>query len=128
MVVLSGMKKHVLIIEDEKDMREALAAALTAADFEVTTADNGATGLQTALAEKPDVILLDLLMPVMGGQEMLAKLRLDDWGKTAKVIMATALDDVQNVDAGFEGGILDYIVKSNMSLSEIVKVVQGVAT
>jgi len=120
------MEQTILIIEDQEDMREAEASALEAAGFSVLTSGDGGTGLKMALDHKPDLIILDLLLPVMGGQEVLQKLREDDWGETVKVIIATSLDDANNTGKGFEMGISDYIIKNSMSLADIVKTVKAV--
>tara|TARA_B100000745_G_C20139723_1_gene390724 strand:- start:592 stop:984 length:393 start_codon:yes stop_codon:yes gene_type:complete len=114
------MRKNILVVEDELDMQEALAGALIARDYTVQTADNGEEGLKLAIETEPDLIILDLLLPKMGGQEMLQKLRLHPKGKDVKVLMLTAMDDVENIGRGYEKGIADYIMKSNASLSDIV--------
>ena len=114
------MEKRVLIVEDEADIREAMAEAVADAGFTVTTADNGSAGLDKAIAEQPDLILLDIVMPIMDGHEVLAKLRQDDWGKSAKVIMLTSMDDVKNIAHAHEGDITDYIIKAHSSLDDIV--------
>lgn len=115
------MQKSVLIIEDEKDIREAITIALRRQGYEVICAENGETGLRLALSDRPSLILLDLIMPVMNGHVMLEKLREDDWGKTAKVIVLTSMDDTADVASTKERGISDYIVKSNTSLLDITK-------
>ncbi len=121
------MDKKILIVEDERDMREAMSDALKKEGYEVFEAENGRDGLQLAIKHEPDLILLDLLMPVMGGQEMLKQLRLYAWGRQAKVIILSAMDDVENIGHGFEKGIVDYIIKSNISLSELsLKVKKGI--
>lgn len=123
------MEKKILIIEDEGDIREAMAEAVKDAGFVVSTAPNGSVGLQTALDEHPDLILLDIIMPIMGGHEMLKKLREDSWGKDAKVLMLTSMDDVQNIASAHELGIADYLVKAHSSLDYIVnKIKQLVLT
>lgn len=114
------MEKHVLIIEDEPDIREAMAEAVAEAGFKVSTADNGSTGLTTALSEKPDLILLDIMMPIMDGHQTLEKLRQDPWGQTVKVLMLTSMDDTKNIAHAYEGSIEDYIIKGHSSLDEIV--------
>lgn len=114
------MEKRILIVEDELDIREAMAEALTQEGFAVSTAVNGSEGLEKAIAEKPDLILLDIVMPVMDGHEMLEKLRADDWGESAKVIMLTSMDDVKNIGQAHSGAITDYLIKAHSSLSEIV--------
>ncbi|MCA9360264.1 response regulator, partial [Candidatus Kaiserbacteria bacterium] len=103
---------------------EAMAEALEQEKFVVTTANNGQEGLQKALSGKPDLILLDIVMPVMDGHEMLEKLRTDAWGKTVKVIMLTSMDDVRNIDEAHRGSITDYIIKAHSSLNEIINKVK----
>jgi DNA-binding response OmpR family regulator len=114
------MNKRVLVVEDEPDIREAMAEALTQANLEVITAENGEVGLGKAKTEKPDLILLDIVMPKMDGHEMLEKLRQDPWGKDAKVIMLTSMDDVQNIGEAHEDKITDYIIKAHSSLDDII--------
>ncbi len=118
------MKKRILLIEDETDIREAMAEAIEEAGFEVVQAGDGAQGLQIAKNEKPDLILLDLIMPVMDGKETLKKLRQDEWGRNAKVIILTAMDDTVNVAVTHEHNIEDYIIKAHASLDEIVNKVR----
>ena len=114
------MNKSILVVEDEPDIREAMAAAIKKAGYQVYTAENGEIGLTMALANKPDLILMDLVMPVMDGHEALQKLRQDPWGKNAKVVVLSAMDDVVNVASAHEGGITDYLIKSNASLDELL--------
>lgn len=84
-------KKIILIIEDETPLRNVLRDQLVQDGFSVQEAKNGADGLKVALDNHPDLILLDLVMPVMDGMTMLKQLRQDDWGKTAPVIILTNL-------------------------------------
>lgn len=119
------MQKNILIIEDETDLRDAIAEAIRDAGFLVSTAENGEIGLKMALEQKPDLILLDIMMPVMDGHETLKKLRLDSWGKNVKVIILTAMDDVTNVASAHEGDIDDYIIKAHTSLDEILRQVRS---
>ncbi len=118
------MDKKVLIIEDETDIREAMVEAVLEAGFEVKSATNGQEGLELALQFKPDLILLDIRMPIMNGLEMLNKLRTDDWGKTAKVIVMTAMDDVNNIAKAHQAGLKDYLIKTHTSLDELVRIVR----
>lgn len=119
------MEKTVLIVEDEQDIREAVAEALTDANFRVLTAPDGMTGLKVALAEHPDIILLDLVMPGYDGHTVLEKLRQDPWGKKAKVIVLSSMDDVGNIANAHDSNIIDYIIKAHNSLDEIVKKVRA---
>mgnify|MGYP006277084247 CR=1 FL=1 len=114
------MAKHVLVVEDEPDIREAIAEALTEAGFAVSTAKDGFGGLRIAQQEHPDLILLDLVMPGLDGHAMLEKLRQDPWGKDAKVVILSSMDDLGNIAGAHEGKILDYIIKAHHSLDEII--------
>lgn len=118
------MSKRILLVEDEQDIREAMAEALTEAGFEVVTAENGAIGLEKAFQIEPDLILLDIVMPEMDGHQMLKKLREDPRGRSTKVIMLTSMDNVKNIAGAHEGAISDYIIKTHTSLDEIVKKVR----
>ena len=116
--------KTILLVEDEVDIREALAEALADENYQVLTATNGQEGLEAALLHHPDLILLDIKMPVMTGSEMLAQLRLDDWGQKAHVVMLTAMDDTTSIASTHASGISDYIIKAHHSLDEIMRKVR----
>lgn len=118
------MNKHILIVEDEPDLREAMVEVLTEAGFNVSAAADGAQGLDFAIAEKPDLILMDLMMPIMDGHEMLRRLRLDPWGRSAHVVVLSAMDDVNNIGHAHEGKLEDYIIKAHTSLDELVNKVR----
>ena len=118
------MKQTVLIVEDEQDLREAMADYLRDNSYRVLEAEDGQQGLQMALSEHPDIILLDLMMPIMDGHQMLKKLREDRWGMTAKVIIMSAMDDVKHIGSAYEGGISEYIIKGEASLAELAKKVR----
>ena len=120
------MKKRVLIVDDEADIREAMADYLEQNGYRVSQAADGAVGLELALKEQPDVILLDLMMPVMDGHAMLDKLRQDLWGRNAKVVIMSAMDDVTNIGSAYQTGITEYIIKSNASLEELAKKVREI--
>jgi CheY-like chemotaxis protein len=109
----------ILLIEDETDIREALCDALQDRGYAISCAVDGEEGLQKAVAEQPDVIVLDMKMPVMDGPAMLEKLRKDPWGKGAKVIILTAFDDSPTITVALESDPSYYLVKTNVSLEEI---------
>jgi DNA-binding response OmpR family regulator len=112
-------RKKVLIAEDEQDLREALCTAIGAEGIEVLAADNGEQALATALEEHPDLLVLDLMMPKMGGREVLKKLREDAWGKLLPVIVLTAQSDMETVSNVIESGGLEYLVKNDWKLEDI---------
>lgn len=118
------MNKKVLIVEDEREILDAMNEAVTEAGYEVVLAENGEIGLKLALEEKPDLILLDLRMPVMSGFEMLSGLRRDEWGKDVKVIVMTAADDMSSIAEAHQANLTDYMVKAHTSLDELVEKVK----
>ncbi|MFA6553375.1 MAG: response regulator [Patescibacteria group bacterium] len=118
-------KKSILIIEDETPLMEALTDKIEQAGFTVVQAKNGDDGLTQALENKPDLILLDILLPKKDGLQVLTELRQNVWGKTAKVIMLTNVDDWTHTKKAVALDVQDYLVKSNMKLTEIVKVIHN---
>lgn len=117
------MKKQqsLLIVEDEQPLVSALATKFEHEGYRVLTAGNGAEGLEIALAEHPDLILLDIIMPVMDGMTMLKRLRKDDWGKTARVIFLTNLSDPENTIEALNSDTHDYLVKAHWRIQDIVE-------
>lgn len=114
------MNKTVLIVEDEQSLLTILVEKFTQEGIRTLTATNGNAGLASALANHPDVILLDIIMPVMDGMAMLDKLRKDSWGKTANVIILTNLTDTEKTVKSQKLGIFDFWIKCDMSISSIV--------
>lgn len=114
------MNKTVLVVEDEQDIRDSVAEALTDAGFIVTTAVDGVSGLARALEDHPELILLDLVMPGYDGHTVLEKLRQDSWGRTAKVVVLSSMDDVGNIAGAHGNNITDYLIKAHSSLEDIV--------
>lgn len=114
----------VEIVEDEVSLLEVLSDKFVKEGFNVLQAKNGDEGLKVALAEHPDIILLDIIMPVMDGMTMLKKLREDSWGKDAKVIILTNLSDNEKTAQALDGGSDDYLVKSDWKIEDVVKKVE----
>ena len=116
--------KKILIVEDEQDLRQTLVDKLTREGFDVLEAKNGEEGLKAALKEHPDLILLDIIMPVMDGMTMMKKIREDEWGRGVPVIMLTNLSDIERVSEAVESGIYEYLVKSDWKIEDVVKKVK----
>lgn len=121
----SGGKK-ILIVEDEQDLRKALTDKLTREGFSVLEAKNGEEGLKVALAERPDLILLDIVMPVMDGMTMMKKLREEnEWGKNVSIILLTNLSATDQIISGIvEDEPSYYLVKSDWKIEDVVKKVR----
>jgi len=105
------MTLKILTVDDSKTIRTIVKRAFSPYDCEVFEAENGVEGLATAAKIKPDLIVLDLTMPVMTGVEMLEKLKADQTLKTIPVIMLTAESGRENVLRIVKLGVNDYIVK-----------------
>ena len=103
------MNERILIIEDETSMRTALADLLTAEGYRVLSAVDGESGLQRALDEKPDLILLDVMMPKLDGFALCAELR--RLAIAVPVLMLTAKGQIEDRVAGLDAGADDYLVK-----------------
>ncbi|MDR3558601.1 MAG: response regulator [Candidatus Pacebacteria bacterium] len=118
-------KKKVLVIDDDGNLRNVLLDALTSAGFESEGAADGEEGLRMAFETHPDVIMLDVMMPKMNGWQMLDKLRMDDWGMNARVIMLTSLGQMENIAEAVDKKVLTYIVKSDLDLKDIASTIQS---
>lgn len=125
MTTMKNLSK-ILIVEDEKDLREALRDVLDSENYSVLEAGTGAEGVKTALSEHPDLILLDILMPEMDGITALKKIRKDAWGKSAKVIILTNLNPSQEriITDLITNEPLDYLIKSDWKIYDVVKKIE----
>src|SRR5258706_9995329 len=114
---------RLLIVEDELPMRTALKDVLEAEGYRVLTAANGEAGLERALAEKPDLILLDLMMPRLDGYSVCAELR--RLANPVPILMLTAKGQVEDRVRGLDVGADDYLVKP-FSTEELLARVRAV--
>lgn len=121
----SSAKKKLLIVEDETFLLDVLKEHLSKEGFHVVTARDGEEGLGAALTEKPDLILLDIIMPRMDGMTMLRKLREDAWGKTVPIIFLTNLDATEKIAEGLQSGVFEYLVKSDWKIEDVVRKVNA---
>lgn len=118
------MTKKILIIDDDRIFSKILKDGITAGGqgkYEVITAVDGEEGLQVASKEKPDLILLDMMMPKLPGMEALRRLRSEDWGKNIPVIISTSVSDLGKMSEGLELDARGYIIKSDYSMETILK-------
>jgi CheY-like chemotaxis protein len=118
-------KKKILLVEDEKSIIVPLKKVLQRNGYDITMSGNGQEGLEKALSEKPDLILLDVIMPVMDGITMFKNLREDPWGKNAKVIMLTNLADPQSAAESKTLKSNGYLIKTNLKLEDVVQKVKS---
>ena len=111
----------ILIVEDEPTLLTALVDKFAREGFTVLTAENGQNGLKSALKNHPDLILLDIIMPVMDGLTMLNKLREDGQDKHTKVILLTNLSDPGKIPESVAKSVCGYLVKSDWKIEDVVK-------
>lgn len=117
----SAPSKKLLVVEDEPILREMYRDKFVHEGYEVFVAENGQVGLEKIISQKPDVVLLDLMMPVMDGETMLRKLRDLPEFRTMPVLVLTNAGEIENLrHAKLYYNALEFMVKSNVSLEEIV--------
>ena len=117
-------KKTILICEDEIPMLETLSNKFRNEGFAIVEAQNGEEGLNQAFANKPDLILLDIIMPKMDGLELMKKIRDDKWGADVPIVMLTNLSDAEKVSEAAKYGVYDFLVKTDWRLDDIVSLVK----
>jgi DNA-binding response OmpR family regulator len=118
------MPAKVAIVEDDQAISQMYRIKFEAEGYTVDTAENGKIGLQLAEAMKPDIILLDLMMPEMNGDEMLAKLRATTWGKNIKVVILTNMGEQEIPDAVKKLGVVAVILKADMTPRQVAELVK----
>jgi len=122
--MIEDKKTKLLIVEDEAVISKAYSDELRDKGFLVFTATNGRDGLELALREKPDLILLDILMPIMDGLTMMGELREKGlYGKNVPIILLTNLSASEEkiMQAIIKDEPADYLVKSDWNLSQVLE-------
>ena len=112
--------KCILFIEDEPSLQKTFGEILKQEGYEVVSALDGETGLRLVKEKKPDLILLDLILPEMNGFDVLKKIKEDPEIKEIPVIVLTNLEGVADVDKAIELGATTYLVKAQYNLEEVV--------
>lgn len=121
-------QKTILIVEDEESFRDIIVTALRSKKFITLQAKDGREGVELALSKHPDLILLDLLMPVMDGMSAFKKIREDIWGANVPVIVFT------NQNATDENLVQDmvnckpfyYLIKSSWKIYDVIKKIEDI--
>lgn len=116
----------ILIVEDELALRDVYATRLQAEGYQVVLASNGEEALATAVSERPDIILLDVMMPKISGFDVLDIIRTTPEIANTRVIMLTALSEETDRERGEKLGVDRYLVKSQVILEDVVGAVSDV--
>ncbi len=123
---MTDKKISVLIVEDEKMLAEMYATKFTMEGFAAETANDGLAGIEAAAKVRPDIILLDVIMPKLDGFATLKQLREDASFAKTPIILLTNLGQDEDIKKGKELGATDYFVKANHTPAEVVLKVKEV--
>lgn len=120
-------KKRILVVEDEPQLREGLEARLELEGFSVSTARDGKEGVDKARSEKPDLIILDIMMPKVNGIEACSIIKSEDGTKKIPILIITARQTMGDTEDAFEAGADAYLMKpyTNQRLLEKVQKLLG---
>lgn len=116
--------EKILFIEDESVLQKTFEKTLRSEGYEMLSALDGEAGFNLAKREKPDLILLDLILPKLNGFEVLKKLKEDPETKEIPVIILTNLERMTDIDKALELGATTYLVKVDYSLGEVMEKVK----
>lgn len=120
------MAKTILIIEDDKFLRELIAQKLIKEGYEVSEAVDGEEGIKKVKDEKPTLILLDLILPGIDGFEVLNGIKEDPALSLIPVIILSNLGQKEDVEKGLKLGAVDYLIKAHFTPGEIIDKIKNV--
>jgi two-component system response regulator MprA len=112
-------KRTILVVDDSTEMSKVMSDMLEFKGYATATVHSGKEALAYAIAQHPDLILLDLHMPDMDGFDVVRTLRTDPWGKDAKILILTANDDVSARPHDINIGADDYLVKAIWGIEDV---------
>ena len=118
-------KQTIMIVEDDSFVMDIYKTKLSQEGFSVVEAENGVEALKKLKMTKPDLMLLDIIMPYMDGLEVLKKMKENEDTKNIPVILLTNLSQKEEVDKGMELGAKDYLIKSHFTPSEVLEKIKS---
>jgi len=116
----------IAIIEDDQAIREMYRIKFEAEGHDVVIAENGKRGMEIIKSSKPDIILLDLMMPEMTGDQMLTALRKTEWGKDIKVVILTNVTKDEAAEGLDDLGVEDYIIKAFYTPQQVIDMIETI--
>lgn len=119
------MKKNILIIEDDEFFRELIRKGIKPEGFVLLEAGDGEKGLEVMKEKKPDLVLLDLLLPNIDGFEVLLKSKMDPSTSSIPVIILSNLGQREDVERGLKLGAVDYLIKSQVDIDQIISKIKN---
>jgi len=114
------MAKTILIVEDDKFLRELITRKLTEEGFGASEAVDGEEGIKKIKEEKPDLVLLDLILPGIDGFEVLSRMKKESALSSIPVIILSNLGQKEDVEKGLKMGAVDYLIKAHFTPGEII--------
>ena len=119
------MTKTILIVEDDKFLRELIARKLLEEEYEISEAVDGEEGIKKIKEEKPDLVLLDLILPGIDGFEVLSQMKEESALSSIPVIILSNLGQKEDVEKGLSLGAVDYLIKAHFIPGEIVEKIKN---
>ena len=119
------MPKNILIVEDDKFLRELIVQKVTKDGFNASEAVDGEEGIKKIREEKPDMVLLDLILPSIDGFEVLSLMRQDPGLSSIPVIILSNLGQKEDIERGMKLGATDYLVKAHFTPGEIIEKIKA---
>ena len=125
---MADEQKTILVIEDDKFLRELISQKLSKEGFKLSEAMDGEEGAKKIQQEKPDLILLDLILPGMDGFEVLSQVKQDPALSEIPVIILSNLGQKEDVERGLKMGAVDYLIKAHFTPGEIIEKIKQALT
>ena len=120
------MAKKILIVEDDKFLRELIAQKLIKEGYDIAEAVDGEKGIKAVEDEKPDLVLLDLILPGIDGFDVLAKMKEDPKMAEVPVIILSNLGQKDDIERGLRLGAVDYLIKAHFTPGEIIGKIKSI--
>jgi len=114
------MAKKILVIEDDKFLRDLISQKLIKEGYDIAEAVDGEKGVESAKEEKPDLVLLDLILPGIDGFEVLSRIKSDPSSAQIPVIILSNLGQKDDIERGLKMGAADYLIKAHFTPGEII--------
>lgn len=121
---MENQQKTILVVEDDEILTKTLSGALEEEGFKVIQAFDGEEGLEAVSTKKPDMVLLDIVMPKMDGMTMLKKMHSIEDLRDIPVIILTNLSSADSTSEAVEEGVYTYLVKTDWKISDVIEVIK----
>jgi len=122
---MDNIQKKILIVEDDKFLRELIAQKLKKEGYLISESVDGEEGIKKIKSDKPDLVLLDLILPSIDGFEVLTKAKEDSSISSIPVIILSNLGQKEDVERGLKLGAVDYLIKAHFTPGEIIEKIKS---